>query len=91
MERKKYSRQQIQKKFHGKCFACGEDDYNILDAHRIIEGGPYIVSNIVVCCSNCHRKIHAKEIKIDRKYLSTNGMVLHWWLNEVEMWTDILN
>lgn len=74
------------KKYEGKCYLCESDIYETLDCHRIIpgeEGGKYTDHNTLVACSNCHRKIHAGHIKIDRKYLSTSGKwVLHYWNEE---------
>lgn len=63
----------------GKCRLCGESDYATLDVHRIIEGnagGRYEEHNSVVLCSNCHRKVHDKQIKIDKYYLCSNGKYL---------------
>jgi len=54
-----------------ECCICQEDNLSVLDVHRIHEGkngGSYDSRNCVVCCSNCHRKIHAGEIKIVRKH-----------------------
>lgn len=65
-----------------RCFFCGSDEYCTLDLHRIIpgcEGGRYTRHNTVCSCSNCHRKIHEGKIKIDRRYPSTKGWVLHYW------------
>ena len=71
------------KKYAKKCHFCECDIYELLDLHRIIEGkngGEYTESNTVVCCASCHRKIHAKIIKINRKYLSSSGRwVLHYF------------
>jgi predicted restriction endonuclease len=90
MTKKRYSRQQIRKLFEKKCYFCGEDNYDLLDAHRIIpgeQGGKYNDHNILVICSNCHRKCHAGIIKIDRKYMSTTGRwVLHYWIDGEEKW-----
>ena len=90
--KKKYSRQQIQKLFHGECLVCKEDNYDLLDAHRIVEGGPYIASNIVVMCPTCHRRTHTGEIRFDRKYDTTKGKtLLHWWRGDEELWTEVKN
>lgn len=65
-----------------KCFFCGNEEYCTLDVHRIVpgsDGGRYTEHNTVTSCSNCHRKIHEGKIKIDRKYPSTAGWVLHYW------------
>jgi predicted restriction endonuclease len=89
---KKYSRQQIQKLFHGECLICGETNYDLLDAHRIIEGGDYKVYNIVILCANDHRRVHAGEIKIDRKYETTLGKIMvHYWVNGEEFWKVVKN
>lgn len=86
---KRYSKQQILKLYRKKCFFCAEDNYDLLDAHRILpgeEGGKYHEWNVLVTCSNCHRRIHAGEIKIDRKYMSTKGLMLHYWRDGQEFW-----
>lgn len=70
-----------------KCFFCGNKEYCTLDVHRIVpgsEGGRYTENNTVTSCSNCHRKIHEGKIKIDRRYPSTSGWVLHYWDEEGE-------
>jgi hypothetical protein len=73
-----------------KCHFCGNDDYCTLDVHRIVpgsEGGKYTENNTVVACACCHRKIHDKKIKIDRKYPSTIGWVLHYFAEDgAEHW-----
>lgn len=70
------------KNYHGRCQFCGEDRQELLDAHRIVpgeEGGVYSDPNTVVACANCHRLTHAGVIRIDRKYFSTQGWLLHYW------------
>jgi len=77
----------IKKKVDKKCYFCNEDDYNLLDVHRILPGeknGKYTQNNTVVCCANCHRRIHAGQIKIDRWCLSTKGRVLHYFMEGEE-------
>lgn len=73
----------INKKLHklvaGCCKICKADIYDILDVHRIVpgeQGGKYTEFNTVVICSNCHRKVHAGTIVIDRWYSSTAGKLL---------------
>jgi 5-methylcytosine-specific restriction endonuclease McrA len=82
----------IKKRVDGKCVFCGEDRYYLLDCHRIIpgeEGGKYIESNICVCCSNCHRKIHSKRIKIIGKYYCTSGKyVVNCIIDDEEFWLE---
>lgn len=81
---------QATKHFQGKCYFCPVDDYACLNVHRIVpgeNGGTYTEHNTVVCCANCHNKIHDGQIKIDRKYASSSGkLVLHFWEGEVEYW-----
>jgi hypothetical protein len=78
----------IKKLSEKHCFFCKEDNPAVLDLHRICEGhkgGKYIEGNVVVVCSNCHRKIHhSNDIVIDKWVASTNGMVLHCWVNGEE-------
>jgi 5-methylcytosine-specific restriction endonuclease McrA len=55
----------------GKCVLCGESNLATLDIHRIHEGankGTYDHENCVLLCSNCHRKVHAGQIKIIRRH-----------------------
>lgn len=65
-----------------KCKFCGETDYCTLEVHRIIpgcKGGKYTDHNTITNCGNCHSKVHNGKIKIDRKYPSTKGWVLHYF------------
>ncbi len=85
--KKRYSRQQKKKLSEGKCFLCGETNYNVLHAHRIIEGGTYHPNNVLVLCANCHSKTHSGEVKFDRKYYSTTGQwVVHMFVDQKEYW-----
>jgi len=64
------------KKSQGKCRICGNKIYSTLDIHRIkpgAENGQYFSTNSTVLCGNCHRRVHAGEIVIDRYYQSTSG------------------
>lgn len=79
----------VKKKFDKKCYFCDESNYDLLDVHRIVpgeEGGVYTEFNSVTVCANHHRLIHSGVIKIDRKYQSTKGMVLHYWIGDKEYW-----
>lgn len=87
--KKKQSRQQIRKLYLNKCFFCDESNYELLDAHRILpgeNGGKYHDSNILVTCSNCHRRVHSGEIVVDKKYMSTKGILVHYWRDGQEFW-----
>jgi len=90
MGRKKKLIDKQAKKRTEKCYFCEESDYSILDVHRIIPGeenGKYTPHNSVVACASCHRRIHAGQIVIDRKYLSTSGKwIIHYWKDGEEMW-----
>ena len=78
------------KKAEGCCYFCGLEDYCALDVHRIVEGkdgGEYTDFNTVTTCVLCHRRIHDKQIVIDRKYYSTAGKwVLYFFENGEEKW-----
>lgn len=91
--RKKLINKVGKKKSEGKCCFCEEQDYAVLDCHRIMpgeEGGEYTDFNTVVTCSNCHRKVHDGQIVIDRKYFSTSGhWVLHFWQDGEEKWLQL--
>jgi len=80
--KKKLINKKIKKLIDKKCKFCSCDNYKVLDVHRIQEGskgGEYVELNTVCVCSNCHRKIHAGIIKVDRKYYSTKGWILHYF------------
>lgn len=83
MKQKKLINKQEKKRCDKACYFCKTQDYAVLDCHRIIpgeEGGVYTDYNTLTTCSNCHRKIHDGQIKIDRKYLHSSGKwVLHYW------------
>jgi hypothetical protein len=89
MSQKRYTKKQIKKLVQKNYFFCHEDNYALLDAHRIHEGckgGTYHELNMLCVCSNCHRRVHSGEIVIDRKYMSTKGIVVHYWRNGKEFW-----
>ncbi len=90
MKKPKLINKQYKKHQIGLCYFCKENNYFLLDLHRIVPGdsGPgYIENNTLVVCSNCHRRIHSGEILIDRKYLSSSGKyILHYWINKEEKW-----
>lgn len=90
MARKKLIDKKAKKLHEGKCRFCEVSDYSLLDVHRIVEGadgGRYTEGNCVVVCSNCHRRVHAGEIKIDRFFYSTSGRWrLRFWENGEEKW-----
>jgi hypothetical protein len=91
MGKKRYSRQQQTKLYERFCLFCGEDDYALLDVHRIFEGangGTYDPRNTVVVCSKCHRKIHAKRIVVHGKHPSTGKKLwaVHCTVDGEEKW-----
>ena len=82
MKKKRLINKKIKKLIDKKCKFCSCCTYELLDVHRIVEGfqgGEYTEFNTVTCCCLCHRKIHSGLIKIDRKYLSTSGWILHYF------------
>ena len=86
---KRLSFQQLSKRIARKCYFCDEDNYDVLDCHRILpekQGGKYKKPNSVACCVCCHRKIHAGQIIIDGYYLSSAGTVLHYYEGNKEFW-----
>ena len=87
MRKRKNIDKKIAKLSAKKCRICGENDYNILDCHRILPGsknGTYKNSNTVIVCSNCHRKIHAGGIEVDRYYPTTTGRLLRVIIDDKE-------
>lgn len=72
------------KRRHKPCRICGENKYELLDVHRIEWGGKYSYYNCVVLCTRCHRRVHSKEIKIIGWNNSTNGRVLHCFIEDKE-------
>ncbi len=91
MGKKRFLINKKAKKMYEKvCYICGEDDYDLLDVHRIVpgkEGGQYTEHNSLVTCSNCHRKCHSGRVIIDRKYQTTLGKwLLHYWEDGEEKW-----
>lgn len=77
----------IKKLSDGCCFFCKEANYALLDCHRIVEGSKYEHGNTVTLCANCHRRVHAGEITIDRRYLRSDGKwVLHYWKDNKEFY-----
>lgn len=60
-----------------KCGYCGINTF--CDVHHVIprsKGGTNHKSNLIYLCPNCHRNIHAGELKLDRKVLTTEGYSL---------------
>lgn len=80
--KRKLINKKIKKFVDKKCKFCNESNYCTLDVHRIkpgSQGGEYTEHNCITTCGNCHRKIHDGKIKIDRKYPSTIGWILHYF------------
>lgn len=80
--KKKLINKKLKKLIDKKCYFCDCNNIKLLDIHRLQEGkynGEYVELNTVCACSLCHRKIHAGIIKIDRKYYSTKGWILHYF------------
>lgn len=69
-----------------KCLICNEDDYDILDVHRIKFGKEYKYWNTTILCANCHRKVHSGKIIIEGKYMSSVGPIIHYFIDGKEYW-----
>lgn len=74
-------KQECIKKLSGGCHLCDEQDYHVLDTHRILpgrDGGTYNEANAISVCCKCHRRIECGEIEILGRYKSSRGRwVLH--------------
>ncbi len=68
----------IFKKRQKCCRICEENQYELLDVHRIVQGGKYDNSNCVCICTSCHRKHHSGLITIKVWYNSTAGRLLYY-------------
>jgi len=89
--RRRIAKKRLFKLAAGKCFFCPERDYSVLDNHRIEPGGKYVPHNVLVICSNCHRKEQRGKIRIDRKYATTSGrMVLRYFRGKKEYWKPLV-
>lgn len=80
----------LKKHIDKKCHFCEEDQYSLLDVHRIKpgkEGGKYTKGNTVTVCANCHRKIHSGTIEIKGRYLTTTGShIINYLEDGREQW-----
>lgn len=82
MRNKKIINKKIAKHTSSCCKICGENNYYLLDVHRIKygeHGGEYEKNNIVVVCVSCHRKVHSGQIRILGWVDSTAGQMLHYF------------
>lgn len=77
------------KKAVNKCAICKNDIYDVLDVHRIEEGGEYVSRNCVVLCANCHRLHHSGHLTIIDKKYSTGGWVIIYNINGEEQITSV--
>jgi 5-methylcytosine-specific restriction endonuclease McrA len=84
MKRTKNIKKKDYKKVSGSCRICGEEQYELLDVHRIQAGGQYSYANSVSLCCKCHRKVHSGSIIVDKWYMSTAGYLLRILENGVE-------
>jgi len=80
--KKSFPGKKVLKHAVGKCVICGEQDYDLLDTHRLkegSEGGKYTINNTVIICCRCHRLQQAGTIIIDGWFETTIGRKLHWF------------
>jgi len=75
--RKPFISKQNFKHRYSKCRICGENNYTLLDVHRVFWGGKYENKNCVCLCVKCHRKVHNNKITIYGWVNSTKGRLLH--------------
>ena len=54
----KFKHYHATKELQTYCTICNKTNCK-LHRHRVIPGGVYEDSNIVVCCAKCHKRIHA--------------------------------
>lgn len=78
VRRRPFYSKKIRKLAEGKCRICGEDNYALLDVHRIKHGQKYSWANTLIICTKCHRLHHAGDIEILGWLNSTAGRVVHW-------------
>lgn len=64
------------------CEVCGFSDKRAINAHHIIPKTDINCtndeSNLAYVCANCHNLIHANEIIIEGRYMTTGGHTLFW-------------
>lgn len=88
--RRKPTVQVCRKHFDGACFVCGERDYSLLDAHRILpgaEGGKYHWQNVLTLCASCHRMVASGRLVVHGRHQTTLGKwVVHYTLDGLERW-----
>ena len=55
-------RLEMLEKYDYQCYVCDRrpDDLRLLHMHRIIPGGEYTESNVVILCVSCHRRLEGK-------------------------------
>lgn len=86
------SLKKIKKLSNPKCYFCGLEGYELVEAHRIHEGkngGKYTWENILNLCPTCHTKVHLNKIKILGNHYSTRGWVLNYIdENGQEIWRE---
>jgi hypothetical protein len=68
---------QHRKRVEGACRICGEDNYSLLDVHRIVPGSRYSYHGVTIICCACHRREQSGEIQILGWVHSTAGRLLH--------------
>ncbi len=61
--------QSLYERCNHRCEICGKY-YQVLEKHRIVLGGQYVMENIKMLCFMCHRLVHELKIKIKESWLS---------------------
>ena len=71
-----------------QCEICKNSEERVLDAHHIIpRTDPHStnkLSNLATLCSNCHRRVHALDIVIEGRFMTTVGSTLFFHLRDEE-------
>ena len=67
------------KKRARKCQICEENDFDLLECHRINPGKEYSNNNCVCLCTKCHTLRHRNRIKILGWKNSSKGKLLHYF------------
>ena len=77
MKKRAFVSKKIRKLSEGECKICGENNYTLLDVHRIVPGSAYAFNGIIILCVTCHRLVHDDQIKILGWVNSTAGRLIH--------------
>jgi hypothetical protein len=66
------------KKRAKKCEICGEEDFDLLNCHRIKEQKEYSNNNCACLCVTCHTLVHRDRIQVFQRKNSSAGKLFHY-------------